>query len=45
MQTDSAAIEQLLLIMTQLRDSEHGCTWDKVQSFCHNSALYAGRNL
>jgi len=33
MQTDSAAIEQLLLIMTQLRDPEHGCTWDKVQSF------------
>ncbi|QLK88501.1 nucleoside triphosphate pyrophosphohydrolase [Arsenophonus endosymbiont of Aphis craccivora] len=33
MQTDSAAIEQLLFIMTQLRDPEHGCTWDKVKSF------------
>ena len=33
MQTDSGTIERLLLIMTQLRDPEHGCAWDKMQSF------------
>ncbi|HGJ5854360.1 nucleoside triphosphate pyrophosphohydrolase [Arsenophonus nasoniae] len=33
MQTDSGTIERLLLMMTQLRDPEHGCAWDKMQSF------------
>lgn len=32
MQTDSGTIERLLLMMTQLRDPEHGCAWDKMQS-------------
>ena len=33
MQTDSGAIEQLLSIYAQLLDPEHGCVWDKAQSF------------
>nr|MDQ2878887.1 nucleoside triphosphate pyrophosphohydrolase [Pseudomonadota bacterium] len=29
----SSAIDRLLRIMTRLRDPEHGCEWDNVQTF------------
>jgi len=29
----TSPLEQLLAIMAQLRDSEHGCPWDRIQDF------------
>src|SRR5215471_19249969 len=29
----TSRLEQLLVIMAQLRDPEHGCPWDRVQDF------------
>ncbi len=33
MATDSSPLDRLLAIMARLRDPEHGCAWDRAQSF------------